>query len=418
MCEKIKGSVLLGVTGCIAAYKAPEIVRALQKAGLDVEVIMTENATEFISPLTFEALTGRPVRYRAFGDPTCPIPHISAAEWADLFAIAPCTANVIGKIANGIADDLLTSVALAAHDRIMVAPAMNVHMYESEAVGHNLEVLRSRNVEVIEPDQGYLACGDVGKGRLAEPDEIADRIIGALKRRRGSFEATSGSDAEALNGLLTGRQVLITAGPTRERIDSVRYITNDSSGKMGYALARAAHAMGAYVVLVTGPVGLEAPQGQRMEVVNVESAEDMFVAAESKFSDSDIAIFSAAVADMRPKVAYGRKLKKDNDREILKSMELVENRDILATLASMKRSDQLVIGFAAETDDLIGNARAKLISKGADMIVANEVGEGKAFGKDKMSATIVTGKNEIAFKDMDKSALAYEILDEACDMMA
>lgn len=411
-----KGSVLLGVSGCIAAYKAPEIVRALQKVGLDVEVIMTENATEFVSPLTFEALTNKPVRYRTFGDPTCPIPHISAAERADLFVIAPCTANVIGKIANGIADDLLTSVALAAHDRMMVAPAMNVHMYESDAVGRNLEILRSRNVRIIEPDQGYLACGDTGKGRLPSPEEIAERIIDAFREQNNGLEAIPDSDVEAVKGRLSGKRVLITAGPTRERIDSVRYITNDSSGKMGYALAQAARAMGAHVVLVTGPVGLEAPQGA--DVIDVESADDMFIAAESEFSYCDIAIFSAAVADIRPKIVYDRKLKKGHDGDALRTIELVENRDILATLASIKRSNQFVIGFAAETDDLIRNAKAKLASKGADMIVANEVGEGKAFGKDVMSATIITASSEITFNDIDKSALAYEILNEACDMMA
>ncbi len=387
--------VLLGVTGCIAAYKSCEIVRRLQKSYVDVEVVMTQNATKFVAPLTFEALTHKPVRTEMFGDSSEPIPHISLAERCDLFLIAPCTANAVAKIAHGIADDLLTSTALAAYDHLAVAPAMNVHMYEAGATQSNLDLLASRGVDVISPEIGYQACGDVGKGRLAEVDAIVEyvlRYVGAKKD-------------------LAGKNVMITAGPTIERLDPVRYITNDSSGKMGYALAQAALNRGANVTLISGPVHLKAPDGAR--VIKIESAIEMYEAANKEFDDADIAIFAAAVADFRPSKQHEDKLKKSSNPDALKSIAFEENPDILATLAARKKQNQFVVGFAAETSNLTENAKRKLSDKNANLIVAIEVGSGKAFGQDEEDAIFITETDATVLPMMTKTELANHILDEA-----
>ena len=400
-------TVLLGITGCIAAYKAAEIVRGLQKAGLRVKVVMTEHATHFVDPLTFRSLTHEPVAVGLFDDPSDPIHHISLADEADAFLIAPCTANVIAKIAHGIADDLLTTTALACTAPLLIAPAMNVHMYEASATQDNLSLLKSRGVAFVDADEGYLACGYTGKGRLAAVDEIIAATLTLLGESRSG---NNDNDACSLRDL-TGLSVLVTAGPTQEPIDAVRYLSNYSSGKMGYALAGAACARGASVTLVSGPVSLTPPSG--VDVVPVQTGMEMLEACQKFFSRADIAVFSAAVADARPAVAFERKLKKGvaEDAAALSEIKLVPNPDILATLAANKDPRQTVVGFAAETDDLLDNARRKLQCKHADVIVANLVGAGKAFGKDTNQATLVSATEEHMLPDMSKVQLAHRIFD-------
>lgn len=398
----MQNTVLVGVTGCIAAYKTAEIVRGLQKKGLRVKVVMTEHATHFVDPLTFRSLTHETVAVGLFDDPSDPIHHISLAEEADAFLIAPCTANVAAKIAHGIADDLLTTTALACTAPLILAPAMNVHMYEAAATQENLSVLRRRGVRIIDADSGYLACGDVGRGRLADVDKIVSttvEILGSAGKRD-----------------LEGLSVMVTAGPTEEPIDPVRFITNRSSGKMGYAIAAAAAARGAKVTLVSGPVSLEAPAG--VDLVPVRTACEMLDAAKEPFSKSDIAVFTAAVADMRPAAPAQHKLKKGaaSDADLLSRIELVENPDILATLAARKRAGQIVVGFAAETDDVLENARLKLDAKHADLIVGNQVGEGRAFGTEDNQAVLVTDGGVEGLPLMPKRALADLILDRAAGL--
>ena len=390
----MKKTVLLGVTGCVAAYKACEVVRGLQKAGLRVKVVMTKNATEFINPGQFRALTREPVAVGTFDDaPGDPIHHISLSKEADVFLIAPCTANVLGKIANGIADDLLTTTALATTAPIVLAPAMNVNMYENEATQQNMKTLAERGVRIVDAGSGYLACGDVGKGRLAEPADIVDAVLDVLEVSRD----------------MTGKRVIVTAGPTVEPIDAVRYISNPSSGKMGFALAEAAADRGADVVLVTGPVNLDDPDD--VKVVRVRTAQEMFDAVDAVFEDSDIAVFSAAVSDFRPEQVSDRKLKKGSDDDALTTIKLVENPDILATMGEKKHADQYVIGFAAETENVVENARKKLETKHADMIVGNPVGESKGFGADDNEAVLVTKDGESHLESMSKRALADRIFD-------
>ena len=411
MASESQKTVLIGVTGCIAAYKACEIVRGLQKADVRVKVVMTEHATHFVDPLTFRALTNEPVGLGLFDDPQDPIHHISLAQEADVFLIAPCTANVMAKIAAGIADDLLTTTALATTAPVMIAPAMNVHMYENQITQDNIAALKRRGFSFIEPDAGYLACGEVGKGRLPEPADIVSAVLRKLAEPSGA--STNGASGET--GALSGKRIMITAGPTVEAIDPVRYITNRSSGKFGYALAEAAARKGASVTLISGPVALPAPQG--VEVVYVESARDMLAAATPVFEGCDVGIFAAAVADVRPAVQLDRKLKKGvNDAE-LQNIALVENPDVLATLGAAKR-DQMVIGFAAETNDVIENARKKLTKKNADMIVANEVGSDKVFGKDDDEVWLVTAEGEEHLPTMTKVELADIILDKIASLEA
>lgn len=400
--------VLLGVSGCIAAYKSCEIVRSLQKAGVEVRVVMTQSATEFVGATTFDALCGHPAAVETFGNPENPIPHIEMAKWCDLFLVAPCTANVLAKIAHGIADDLLTTAALAAHDKLMVAPAMNDHMYEAPATQENLNTLRKYGVAVVDATSGLLACGDTGKGKLAAVETITDEALGWLRMSPGGKESSK--------GVLGGKRVLVTGGPTIERIDPVRYITNGSSGKMAYAVAREASRRGASVTLVSGPTNL--PEIPGVETVRVESANEMMNAAEAAFSASDIAVFAAAVCDHRPSSQSPVKLKKGKDEEGLTDIKMVENPDILATLAQKKRPDQYVVGFAAETEHVIANARIKLAAKGADMIVANEVGGGLGFKADDNKASLVFENRVVELPVMPKSELARKILDEACANIA
>ena len=459
--------VLVGVTGCIAAYKAGEVVRGLQKAGVRVKVVMTEHGTHFVDPVTFRALTHEKVAVGLFDDPSDPIHHISLAQECDVFLIAPCTANVMAKVACGIADDLLSTTALATTATLAIAPAANVHMYEAAATQENMATLRRRGVRFIEGDAGYLACGDTGRGRLADPAVIVRETLGLLAERVGldalreaceqhgevpfaavmeqisaatpchperSAEGAESKDLPASNtpaaptpaavplpaavadgaatmpaGALAGRTVLVTAGPTVEPIDSVRYISNYSSGKMGYAIAEAAAAAGARVVLVSGPVALAAPEG--VEVVPVKTARDMLAAAASVFPAADAAIFAAAVADLRPANPADRKLKKGRDDAALANVPLTENPDILATLAAGKRPDQYVVGFAAETNDVLMNAHAKLQKKNADMIVANQVGDGLAFGTDNNEVWLVTEGDEVLLPLMSKRAVAERLVE-------
>jgi phosphopantothenoylcysteine decarboxylase/phosphopantothenate--cysteine ligase len=369
-------TVLLGVTGCIAAYKACELTRLLQKAGVRVKVVMTPSGAAFVTPTTFRALTHEEVALEPIDDPHAPIHHISLAQEADVFLIAPATANTINKLANGVADNLLTTTALATEAPLLIAPAMNVHMWRDESTQDALDRLRARGATIIEPEAGYLACGEVGEGRLAPVEEIAEEVLGELRRARD----------------LVGKRLLVTAGATREHLDPVRFFSNPSSGTTGYAIVEEAARRGAEVVLISGPATLPDPFGCR--VVRVTSALEMFEAAKKAFYGVDIApnpaaaneptpvapapacdaaIFTAAVADYRPTECHQHKLKK-GERGSAWSLELVSNPDILATLAANKGS-AFMVGFAAETRDVIAAAQRKLVEKNADLIVANDVSD-------------------------------------------
>ena len=391
----MKKTVLIGVTACVAIYKTCEIIRGLQKAGVRAKVVMTKHSTEFINPMLFRSLTREPVAVGLFDDrPGDPIHHISLSKEADLFLIAPCTANVIAKIANGIADDLLTTTALATKAPIVIAPAMNVNMYENTATQQNMQTLRERGIAFIDAESGYLACGDVGKGRLADPEVIVSAVLDMLQVKRD----------------LTGKRVLVTAGPTIEPIDAVRFISNPSSGKTGFSIAQAAVDRGASVTLVTGPVVLADVEGA--EVVRVKTALDMLAAVDTRFAGADIAVFTAAVSDYRPAQAAERKLKKGEDDEALSSIQLVENPDILATMGARKAQGQVVVGFAAETENVEANARQKLSRKNADLIVGNDVSEGRAFGADDNKVLFISADECRELPLMSKADLANAILDE------
>lgn len=383
-------TVLLCVTGCIAAYKSCEILRLLQKAGYRVKVLMTEHATQFVGPTTFRALTHEKVAIGLFDDPEDPIHHISLAQEADVVLVAPATANCIAKMAHGIADDLMSTTLLATKAPILIAPAMNSGMWSATATQENVEVLKSRGVHFIQPDSGYLACGDVGSGRLPTPEAIADATCSLL---RGSTD-------------LVGEHVLITAGPTHEPIDPVRYIANRSSGKMGLELARAARDRGANVTLIAGPIELPIPAG--IETIHVQTASQMHNAAVKAFGCSTIAILAAAVADYTPSAPSDHKLKKAVDP--INSIPLIQTQDILAELSSNKE-DRIVIGFAAETNDVMEYAQAKLKRKGCDAIVANDVSRSDAgFGSSNNRAWWVTSSTVDDLRLLEKRALADEIL--------
>lgn len=400
-------TVVIGVSGCIAAYKSCEILRGLQKAGVRVKVVMTEHATHFVDPLTFRALTHEPVAIGLFDDPQDPIHHISLAQEADVLLLAPCTANVLAKAAHGIADDLLSTTVLATTAPIMVAPAMNVHMYENAATQENMATLKRRGFSFIEADEGYLACGDVGRGRLADPTDI----VSAVLKKLSELDRVSQTGAQKD---LTGKHVMVTAGPTIEPIDPVRYITNHSSGKFGYAIAQAAAERGAEVTLISGPVALPAPDG--VHIVSIKTAEELLRACETVFPTTDIALFAAAVADMRPADPADQKLKKGVDDSRLSCIELVQNPDVLATMGHAK-TKQVVVGFAAETCDVVDYARTKLAKKNADMIVANEVGHDKTFGKDDDEIWLVTNDGTKHIERAPKAELAHVVLSEAAALL-
>ena len=387
--EKQK-TVVIGVTGGIACYKAAELVRLLVKEGFIIHVIMTRGALEFVTPLTFETLSGRPVATEIFSlTQESQIGHINLADAADLFVIAPATANVIGKIAAGIADDLLTTVLMATQAPVLIAPAMNVHMYENAILQENIRKLRRVGYRFMEPAAGYLACGYEGKGRLPEPENIVEEIWRLLKKRD-----------------LTGEKFLITAGPSREPLDPVRYISNRSSGKMGYALARAAVLRGAEVVLVSGPTALEAPSGARL--ISVNTAAEMREALLEEFPRSTAVMMAAAVADYRPVETFNKKLKRAKGPMDLR---LEPNPDILQELGQ-KKNGKLLVGFAAETEDLTANAARKLREKNIDMIVANDVTQlGSGFDGDTNIATIIDPGGAISLPLMTKDELADRIYD-------
>ncbi|WP_282140222.1 bifunctional phosphopantothenoylcysteine decarboxylase/phosphopantothenate--cysteine ligase CoaBC [Cytobacillus oceanisediminis] len=391
--------ILLCVTGGIAVYKAAALTSKLTQAGAQVKVILSESAAKFVAPLTFQALSRHDVYTDTFDEKDSKvIAHIDLADWADLILVAPATANVIGKLANGIADNMITTTLLAASSPIWIAPAMNVHMYSHPAVQKNIETLYRFGCRFIEPSEGYLACGYVGKGRLEEPEKITETIVEFFKPSRLG---------------LTGRKVVITAGPTREKIDPVRYITNHSSGKMGYAIAEAAVSAGAEVVLISGPVTINAPAG--LKLIKVESAEEMYQAAISEFDHADVVIKTAAVSDYRPKVTSAQKMKKQPGDELL---ELERTKDILFELGQKKKK-QILIGFAAETEQVDEYAQGKLKRKNADLIVANNVtAEGAGFGTDTNIVTFFKkdGSSE-KLPLMAKKDVAVKILEEAAILL-
>lgn len=386
-------TVLLCVTGCIAAYKSCEIARALQKAGVRVKVCMTEHATSFVGPTTFRALTREEVAVDLFDNPSDPIHHISLAKEPDVVLVAPATANVVAKVAHGQADDLLTTTVLATDAPVVVAPAMNVGMWQAEATQKNIATLEQRGFDIVRPVTGYLACGDTGEGKLADVDDIVARTLVALETSQA----------------LAGERVLITAGGTREAIDPVRYIGNRSSGKMGHALARAARAMGAEVTLVTASTQLSIPFG--VEGVRVESAAQMLDAVSQRFDACTMLICAAAVADYAPAHPAPHKLSKADGE--LTHIDLVKTADILAEMSRVK-GKRLVIGFAAETNDLVRRARAKLERKGCDAIVANDVSRVEStFGSDTNAVTWVSSQGVEELPCTGKQALAFELLRRA-----
>lgn len=398
---------LVCVTGCIAAYKSCEIVRLLQKAGVRVKVLMSEHATHFVGPTTFRALTHETVAVGLFDDPQDPIHHISLAQEPDVVLVAPATANVMAKMAHGIADDLLSTTLLATNRPIVIAPAMNTGMWEAAATQENLSTLIVRGCEIVQPACGRLACGDVGSGKLASVEDIAQRTLEVLGRTIAGD--ASGNLAQECAGLLQGKHVVVTAGGTQEAIDPVRYIGNRSSGKFGYAIASAALAMGARVVLVSGPTNLPCPDG--VHRIDVVSADDMFQAVDAAFDGADILVCAAAVADYTPVRKADHKLKKANER--LDCIELVETRDILASV-SARKGDRVVVGFAAETDNLIEYASSKLASKGCDAIVANDVSRhDSTFGSDTDKVTWITADGAEELPCMPKNEAAFEILRRA-----
>lgn len=391
-------TIVLGVTGGIAVYKAVELLRLLTKAGATVHVIMTRAATEFVTPLTFQTLSGNPVHTELFNlIQEQEIGHISLADRADALVIAPATANCIGKLANGIADDLLTTTAMATKAPLLVAPAMNVNMYEHPAYQENEQKLRRLGCRLVDPEPGFLACGWQGKGRLAPPEQIFAELCRLLTPQD-----------------LAGQTVLVTAGPTREELDPIRFISNHSSGRMGYALAQAARQRGARVILISGPVALPAPVG--VELVAVESACQMRQAVMERVADSTVVIKAAAVADYRPVLRNDQKIKKQGERL---TIELERNPDILAELGRLEKCP-LLVGFAAETTELRAHAATKLTAKNLDMIVANDVTqEGAGFN-------VSTNVCQLLFRDgrveplalMDKQELACLILDRVLALLS
>lgn len=380
--------ILLGVTGGIAAYKSAELVRRLREQGADVQVVMTAAACEFVTPLTFQALSGHDVRLERFDrNSEAAMSHIELARWADAVLVAPCSANTLAKIARGIGDNLLTTLILATDAPVLLAPAMNQQMWAQKVTGDNVALVRNNGLSVLGPAVGTQACGDEGAGRMLEPDQLVQELISSFQH-------------QALNG----RQVLITAGPTREAIDPVRFLSNRSSGKMGYALARAAREAGAAVTLVSGPVALETPDG--ITFIQVESAADMHNAVMEQVGGVDIFIACAAVADYRLHQVAPEKIKKQRDSI---QLQLVRNPDILTDVASLPRPP-FTIGFAAETENLLKNARKKLLRKGINMIAANQVGKQQGFERDNNEITVIWRDGEQTLPNASKQKLARKLL--------
>ncbi|WP_424948350.1 bifunctional phosphopantothenoylcysteine decarboxylase/phosphopantothenate--cysteine ligase CoaBC [Candidatus Spongiihabitans sp.] len=390
--------ILVGITGGIAAYKSPDLVRRLMERGADVRVIMTDAAKEFIAPLTLQAVSGHPVfqhsvfQHALDAEAESGMGHIELARWAEMIVVAPATANFMAKAAHGEADDLLSTLVLASEADLVIAPAMNQQMFSSPATQDNLAVLRARGVTIIGPAAGDQACGETGPGRMTEPEDIAQQLLG-----------------DGIPQLLAGKTVLVTAGPTWEAIDPVRGITNRSSGKMGFAVADAAKDFGATVVIVCGPVSICAPVG--IEKIDVQSATQMQKAVMSQIGSCDIFIGVAAVADYRPVKVADQKIKKDNDEMVI---TLVKTPDILSAVARSKPKP-FTVGFAAETENLIENSRKKLKAKNLDMIVANDVsGDDSAFGNDSNAVTIIHKQGEVILERTDKYRLAIQIIEHIC----
>ena len=393
--EMKKPCVVLGVTGGIAVYKACELLRLLQKRGIDVFVVMTQNACRFVAPLTFETLSGHPVAVDTFDRPqTWEVEHIALAKRADLFLIAPATANIMGKMACGIADDMLSTTVMATRAPVLVAPAMNTGMWENAAVQQNGKTLRARGVEIVAPVSGHLACGDNGAGKLEDVAVIAERACELLFAKKD----------------MEGLRVMVTAGPSREALDPVRYISNRSSGKMGYAIAQAAQKRGAEVTLLSGPVAIEAPQG--VKLVPFTTTQELLDRASELAQEQDLLIQAAAPADYRAKEIAPQKIKKQGGEPM--TFTLVENPDVAATLGKAKRSGQVFVGFAAETNDVLAHARDKLARKNLDMIVANDVTRpGAGFDVDTNIVTLITKDGQEALPMMSKAEVAQRILDRA-----
>ena len=391
-------TVLLCVTGSIAAYKIASLASALKKRHAEVHVLMTENATNFINPITFESLTGRKCLVDTFDrNFQFQVEHVSIAKKADVVLIAPASANVIGKLAHGIADDMLTTTVMACKCKKIISPAMNTNMFENPIVQDNLKTLAHYGFEVIAPAEGYLACGDTGAGKMPEPETLLSYI---------EKEIACPKDMQ-------GKKVLVTAGPTQEKIDPVRYITNHSSGKMGYAIAKNAMLRGAEVILVSGPVSIAPPPF--VKVVSATTAKEMFEAVTSVSEEQDIIIKAAAVADYRPKEVSSEKIKKKDGQM---SIELERTDDILKYLGEHKRQNQFLCGFSMETQNMLGNSRAKLEKKNLDMVAANNLKvEGAGFQGDTNVLTLITQEEDVSLPLMSKEDVASKLLDKILSLM-
>ena len=393
-------TVVIGVSGGIAVYKTLDVVSRLRKLGVNVNVIMTKSATEFVTPLSFQSLSQNYVVCDMFEDPkTWDVEHISLAKRADVFLIAPATANVIGKIANGIADDMLTTTVMATKAKVLIAPAMNTNMYENPILQRNINTLKELGYNFVEPESGRLACGDTGKGKLASPETIVDEVVKLLSK---------GQD-------LKGKSIIVTAGPTVESIDPMRYITNRSTGKMGYSIAKEAIERGADVTLITGPTNLTPPQNLK-KLVKIESAKDMYEAVLENLDENDVVIKSAAVADYKPKNYSNKKIKKSDDDLVI---ELDRNKDIAQEIGKIK-NNKILVGFAAETNDLIENASLKIKKKNLDFIVANDLTkEGAGFGVDTNIVKIIDNEGNITeYPKMKKEEVANIILDKIKELLS
>ena len=387
-------TVVIGVSGGIAVYKTLDVISRLRKLGVNVNVIMTASAAEFVTPLSFQSLSQNYVVCDMFEDPkTWDVEHISLAKRADVFLIAPATANVIGKMANGIADDMLTTTIMATKAKVLIAPAMNTNMYENPIVQRNINILKELGYNFVDPESGRLACGDTGKGKLATPETIVDEVVKLLSTEQD----------------LKGKSIIVTAGPTMESIDPVRFISNRSSGKMGYAIATQAINRGADVTLISGPTNLTPPQNLK-KLIRIESAKDMYDAVIENLDENQVVIKSAAVADYKPKNYFNKKIKKSDDDL---SIELDRNKDIAYEIGKIK-NDKILVGFAAETNDLIENARGKVKKKNLDFIVANDLTkEGAGFGVDTNIVKIIDKEGNITeYPKMKKEEVANVILDK------
>lgn len=393
-------TVVIGVSGGIAVYKACDIVSRLKKLNANVHVIMTKSATEFVTPLTFQSLSQNYVVSDMFEEPkTWDVEHISLAKKADVFLIAPATANVIGKVANGICDDMLTTTVMATTGKILIAPAMNTNMYKNPILQKNINILKELGYNFVNPESGRLACGDMGEGKLASPEIIVNAVIDLLNNRDKDLQ---------------GKKIMITAGPTVESIDPVRYLTNRSTGKMGYAIAKMAADRGADVTLVSGPTNITPPANLK-KLIRIQSAEEMYSAIINNFDENQVIIKSAAVADYKPKTYSDKKIKKSNGDLVI---ELDRNKDIAYELGKIKK-DKILVGFAAETNDLIENAKGKVNKKNLDFIVANDLTEeGAGFGTDTNIVKIIDKEGNISkYPQMKKDEVANVILDKVKSLL-